>query len=62
VLWVWAVILAGNRDPNRIAAIRNELAVVEGERANLTAAVAAGGDLPTLLGALRTRESHVASS
>jgi hypothetical protein len=50
--------LASDREPDRIVAIRKQLAVVEGERANLTAAVAAGGDLPTLLAALRNRESQ----
>jgi site-specific DNA recombinase len=51
--------LCGNKKADSAAAgVRRDLAAVERELSNLAAAVAAGGDLPALLTAMRDRESQ----
>jgi site-specific DNA recombinase len=47
-----------SRRGNATASVRRELARVDSELANLSAAIAAGGDLPALVDALRARDTE----
>jgi hypothetical protein len=50
--------LCSARGDTYVSAVRRELAAVEQELSNLATAVAAGGDVPSILAAIRSREAQ----
>jgi hypothetical protein len=50
--------LCSSRGENYVSAVQRELAAVEQELSNLAIAVAAGGDVPSILAAIRSREAQ----